>query len=320
MPGANEIRVADHPSRPLVLFDGRCGFCRQWVRRWCRMTGERVDYRPASEESARFPEIGTEGFDAKVWLIEPDGRASGGMHAVLRLYSLAGEKRGLLWLHERMPAFAALAEAAYGFIARHREMSDRIVRIFWGSIDRRPTYARMRAIFLRCLGLVYLAAFGSLAVQLDGLMGSRGILPAREFLDQVGSALGRDRYWQVPSILWLGCSDAVLRALCWGGIAASLALVAGIVPAACLAYLWIAYLSLTSVGAPFLAYQWDSLLLESGLLGFLFAPWVFWLGHARREPSHVIVWLIRWLVFRLMFLSGLAKLVSGDPAWRRGRR
>jgi hypothetical protein len=174
----------------------------------------------------------------------------------------------------------------------------------------------MRAIFLRCLGLIYLAAFASLTVQVDGLIGSRGILPAREFLERVASVLGPERYWQVPSVLWLDGSDGALHALCRGGITASLALVAGFLPAACLAYLWVAYLSLTSVGAPFLAYQWDNLLLESGLLGFLFAPWVFRLGDARREPSRLVVWLIRWLVFRLMFLSGLVKLVSGDPAWR----
>lgn len=311
-----EIRVEERPSRPLLVFDGDCGFCRQWVRRWSRITGDRVEYRPSREDAARFPEIGPERFKAKVWLIEPDGCAIGGAHAVLRLYSLVGEKRGLLWLYENLPALAAMAEAAYDFVARHRNASDRVARLFWGKVDQRPRYARMRAIFLRGMGVVYLAAFGSLAVQLDGLIGSRGILPAREFLDDVGRALGPERYWQVPTALWLGASDGALHFLCRGGIAASLALIAGILPAACLAYLWVAYLSLTVVGSPFFSYQWDILLLESGLLGFLFSPWVFWLRDARSEPSRLVVWLIRWLVFRLMFLSGLVKLVSGDPTWR----
>jgi hypothetical protein len=69
------------------------------------------------------------------------------------------------------------------------------------------------------------------------------------------------------------------------------------------------------VGQPFFDYQWDVLLLEAGLLAVLFAPGGPWLGRAGREPSRGVVWLIRWLVFRLMFLSGLAKLTSGDPAW-----
>lgn len=311
-----EIRVADHPSRPLLVFDGDCGFCRQWVRRWQRITGERAEYRPSQEDGARFPEVGPEGFRARVWLIEPDGRATGGAHAVLRLHALAGEKRHLLWLYEHMPVLAAVAEAAYGLVARHRDLADRVVRFFWGSVDQRPRYARMRAIFLRGLGLVYLAAFGSLAVQVDGLIGSRGILPAREFLDQYGPILGPERHAKVPTLLWLDASDAALHALCWGGVAASLALVIGFVPPLCLAYLWVAYLSLMRVGEPFLSYQWDSLLLESGLLGILFAPWVLYLGRARREPPRLAVWLIRWLVFRLMFLSGVVKLASGDPTWR----
>jgi hypothetical protein len=173
----------------------------------------------------------------------------------------------------------------------------------------------MRAIFLRGLGAAYLAAFWSLAVQVDGLIGSRGIFPAREFLGAVEPALGGRRYWQLPTLLWLDASDRALHLLCWGGVVAGGLLVAGVLPRACLALLWLSYLSLVGVGQPFLGYQWDALLLEAGLLGILFAPWGPWLGRAGREPSHGVVWLIRWLVFRLMFLSGVVKLTSGDPAW-----
>jgi hypothetical protein len=178
------------------------------------------------------------------------------------------------------------------------------------------SYRQMRAIVLRGLGVVYLAAFTSLAVQLDGLIASRGILPAAEFLDAVGPVLGRQRYWRVPTVLWLDCSDQALHLLGWGGVVTSALLVAGVLPQACLLLLWLGYLSLVVVGQPFLGYQWDALLLEAGLLGILFAPWSVWLGWARREPAREVVWLIRWLVFRLMFESGVVKITSGDPAWR----
>ena len=175
-----------------------------------------------------------------------------------------------------------------------------------------PRYRHMRAVFLRGLGAVYLAAFASLAVQVDGLIGSRGIVPAAEFLDAIGPILGNGRYTQLPTMLWFGCSDRALHALCWGGVAVSALLVVGVLPRVCLIALWLGYLSLLAVGQPFLGYQWDTLLLEAGLLGILFAPWSFWLGWARREPSLVVVWLIRWLVFRLMFESG-----SGEADQRR---
>src|SRR5262249_28218371 len=81
------------------------------------------------------------------------------------------------------------------------------------------------------------------------------------------------------------------------------------------ALLWLFYLSLTVVGQDFLSFQWDALLLESGLLAVLIAPWGWRLDRARDEPWWFAVWLFRWLVFRLMFLSGVVKLASGDEAW-----
>jgi hypothetical protein len=175
----------------------------------------------------------------------------------------------------------------------------------------------MRSILLRGLGVVYLAAFGSLAVQLDGLIGSRGILPAAEYFDHVGRLLGRtpETYWQLPSVFWLGASDRVLHAVCWGGLGLSVLLIAGILPGLCLALLWVLYLSLTVAGQLFLSFQWDILLLESGLLALLLTPWGWRLGHAGDEPGRFAVWLFRWLVFRLMFQSGVVKLTFGDPVW-----
>ena len=180
-----------------------------------------------------------------------------------------------------------------------------------------PSYVRTRSLLLRGLGLTYLAAFASVGVQVEGLLGRRGILPAAEFLDEVRQALGPSGYWRFPTLLWLNGSDAALHALCWGGAAVSALLCVGLLPGPCLAILWAFYLSLVVVGQDFLSFQWDYLLLEAGLLAVLFAPWdVVWLGRARREPSRVVLWLFRWLVFRLMLASGLVKLASGDPAWR----
>jgi hypothetical protein len=174
----------------------------------------------------------------------------------------------------------------------------------------------MRAIFLRGLALVYLAAFVSLVVQLDGLFGSRGILPAREFLDAVRPMLGQERYLRLPTVFWLDASDRALHLVCWGGVVASAACAVGVVPRVCLGLLWVGYLSLMGVGQPFLGYQWDTLLLETGFLAILFAPGSLWLDQARREPAPLAVWLLRWLLFRLMLESGVVKLTSGDPAWR----
>jgi len=188
----------------------------------------------------------------------------------------------------------------------------------WVDEARRPRYRLTRSLFLRGLGLAYLSAFGSLAVQLDGLIGSRGILPAAEFLEGSGRFLGHGLtpYWRLPTVFWLDSSDTALHAVCWCGIALGLALFAGWLPGLCAVLLWLFYLSLVVVGQVFLGYQWDSLLLETGLLAVLLAPWRARLGRSGDRPWWFAVWLVRWLAFRLMFLSGVVKLASHDPTWQ----
>ena len=174
----------------------------------------------------------------------------------------------------------------------------------------------VRALFLRLLGAVYLVAFASLWVQVHGLVGSGGILPVGEFLERAGSVLGDGAWLRVPTFCWLNSGDAALDIQCGLGTALAIALLAGAAPAAASAGLWALYLSLFTAGQEFLAFQWDLLLLETGFLAILWSParwrpeWVW------PSPSRAVLWLLRWLQFRLMFSSGFVKLASGDPAWR----
>jgi hypothetical protein len=187
-----------------------------------------------------------------------------------------------------------------------------------GKEKYRPRYVQTRVALVRGLGLAYLAAFASLAVQVDGLVGSRGILPVAELLGRAGQALGPGltRFRLLPTLLWINSSDGALQLLCWGGVVLASAAVLGVFPGPALLLSWLFYLSLTVAGQEFLGFQWDSLLLEAGLLGILIAPWGPRLTRARDEPWPPIIWLVRWLVFRLMLLSGIVKLSSGDPTWR----
>ncbi len=189
----------------------------------------------------------------------------------------------------------------------------------WRSDEARwPRNRLTRTLFLRGLALVYLAAFGSLAVQVDGLIGSRGILPAAEFLERTGRVLetGPMAYWRLPTVFWIDASDHALHAVCWGGVLLSVALLLGFLPGCCAALLWLFYLSLVVVGQEFLGYQWDALLLETGLLAVLIAPLGVRPSRSNDQPWWFTIWLVRWLAFRLMFLSGIVKLASHDPTWR----
>ncbi|MBI4115586.1 MAG: lipase maturation factor family protein, partial [Candidatus Omnitrophica bacterium] len=173
------------------------------------------------------------------------------------------------------------------------------------------------AAFIRILGIAYLVAFVSLWSQLTGLIGSSGILPASEFLTSIRAETGIERYWFVPTIFWLRAGDGILELACALGVLLSLFLIAGIASSPICLSLWILYLSLVTVGDDFLEFQWDNLLLEIGFLIIFLTPPKLWNKFSpQTPPSSMVLWLLRWLLFRLMFSSGMVKLVSGDPTWR----
>jgi hypothetical protein len=173
------------------------------------------------------------------------------------------------------------------------------------------------SLFLRLLALVYLIAFVSLWTQVDGLIGRNGILPAGRFFDAAREQLGASRYWRLPSLCWLAPGDAFLHVLCAAGVVLALLLAAGAAPVPVLFLLWAAYLSLSIAGQTFLSFQWDILLLEAGFLAMFFpaAPWSI-RPRLLDAPAREGLLLERLLLFKLMFLSGITKLLSGDAAWR----
>ncbi len=175
--------------------------------------------------------------------------------------------------------------------------------------------AATRWAFLRMMGLIYLTAFASLYPQIPGLLGENGILPASRYLQAVHEHLGSRGYYLAPTLAWLHPTGGFLQLLAGTGVAVSLLAMAGVATGASFALLWILYLSLVSVGQDFLSFQWDTLLLEAGFLTIFFSPWQ--LGFEKcSEPSPIPLWLLRWLAFRLTFLSGVVKLQSGDRTWR----
>lgn len=194
------------------------------------------------------------------------------------------------------------------------------VRHCWsGRNSRVCTYYVCSSLFLRLLGGIYLIAFVSLWLQIDGLIGQRGIVPAQQYLDQV------ERYfedrdpsvwpgWNVPTLAWISASDRFLHCLCAGGTVLSVLLIIGILPIPTLILLWLSYLSLFHVGQVFMSFQWDILLLETGFLAIFIAPHVRFrsLGFADSHPPRLALWLIWWLLFRLMFESGVVKLTWND--------
>ncbi len=305
-------------AKPVLIFDGDCSFCRRWVGRWKQLTGDSIEFAPSQEAAARFPQIPAEAFEESVWLVEPDGKVTGAAHAVFRSLCLGGRKKYLLWGYENVPGMAGLSEWLYTRVSHNRGTLDRVdMWLIPNPLDPKRSYRLTRSIFLRGLGLIYLFAFLSLWVQIDGLIGSRGILPAAKYLEaaRTSDLSIIHQFFILPTFCWFNASDAFLHFMCLAGAGLSGVLILGFFPVPVLALLWLFYLSLTNVGQIFLGYQWDSLLLEAGFIAIFFAP-LHWRIETPAAPSRIAGFMLRWLIFRLMFLSGLVKLSSNDPNWR----
>jgi lipase maturation factor 1 len=318
------VRVASPPAKAVMVYDGDCNFCSLWIRRWQQTTGELLEYLPYQDPSvaARFPEVPRGQFETAVQLVEPDGCVYGGAEAVFRSLAQNPHERWLLDWYEHSPAFAHVSEWGYRMVARHRTLFSALTWLGWGRSVDPPRHNVARWVFLRALGVIYLIAFVSLWVQIFGLVGSDGILPAKQAMDAMRSAadarhLGLERYHLVPTLCWLKATDGFLNFQCAAGTTLAVLLIIGIAPAPCLFLLWLIYLSLATVCREFLGFQWDILLLETGFLAIFLAPLHLWPRRSRAgPPSRLVLWLLRWLLFKLMFQSGCVKLLSGDPAWR----
>ncbi|KAK3102953.1 hypothetical protein FSP39_015246 [Pinctada imbricata] len=188
-----------------------------------------------------------------------------------------------------------------------------------------------RDFFLWCMSAVYLFAFSSLYVQIPGLYGDNGILPAKFVVKQDVDSL-QELMKGPPSLLRyvhkIGLDvETGMDFLCLLGVAVSFLSVVfySARDTISFAVLWILYFSLYQashiVGQTFLWFQWDILLLEAGFLTIIVAPfnlqlpWRLFRISAHHQHDTITMWLVRWLLFRLMFASGVVKLTSGCPTW-----
>jgi hypothetical protein len=160
-------------------------------------------------------------------------------------------------------------------------------------------------LFLKGVALVYLFAFASLAVQIDGLAGPDGLLPFHVTLSEAYREAGAHAWWQIPTVFWLDASDTALRFAAWGGCILAVMLLFGRHQLFALIGMFVLYLSLFHAGDTFLSFQWDTLLMETGFLAIFLV----------RGPTGLVIFMYHWLLFRFRFMSGFFKLHSGDPSW-----
>ena len=172
-------------------------------------------------------------------------------------------------------------------------------------------------VMLRLLGCVYAVAFLAAVNQIVPLIGSHGLLPVSLFLDRVQGGLGSTAagFLRLPSVFWFGHSDAVLQMAAWAGLGLSCVVAAGYANGIIMAILWALYMSFVHVGQDWYGYGWEIQLLETGFLGIFLCPLFDGRPFGKRPPPVAVIWLFRWLIFRIMLGSALIKL-RGDECWR----
>jgi len=180
------------------------------------------------------------------------------------------------------------------------------VKAIFESQNESP-YWLTRFCFQRALAFIYLIGFLIVLHQYLPLLGERGLMPVQLFLKRVD-------FWNFPSLFWIHASDPFLLTMGWIGFGLAVLALLGAsdsfniwISASVWGLLWLIYLSFVNVGQTFYSFGWESILLEAGFLAIF-------LGPSRAKPPKVIIWLYRWVLFRVMFGAGLIKL-RADPCW-----
>ncbi len=184
--------------------------------------------------------------------------------------------------------------------------------------ERESTYWLTRHLFLKGLSLVYLCAFVPMLWQLPGLIGKRGITPLEEFMPRVlqhfGDGIGTYLY-KFPTLFWISASDGFILSMVWLGIFLSLLVAMGRASGLLLFILWVLQLSFTYAGQIWYSFGWEMNLLELGFLSIFLVPFLRLNSFDKNDPPPlVIIYLIRWCLFRLVLGAGLIKL-RGDACW-----
>ncbi len=169
-------------------------------------------------------------------------------------------------------------------------------------------YWYSRFLFERMLAAMYLVGFACAANQFVPLLGEHGLLPVSRFTQLVP-------FRASPSLFFLSPTDTAFRIAAWLGIVLAVLTLIGwpqqrgsAASAAVWGLMWLLYLSFVNVGQTFYSFGWETLLLESGFVAIF-------LGGSATAPSMWLIWIYRWLLFRVMFGAGLIK-IRGDSCWR----
>ncbi|VDL60920.1 unnamed protein product [Hymenolepis diminuta] len=174
------------------------------------------------------------------------------------------------------------------------------------------------SLFAKGISFVFFLAFGSLYIQLPGIIGDDGVAPARLLYLNVPETLD-DFLLGIPSIiryranLQLSEYHAAEFLVVVGLVLAFLStVVSSFCNSLTMLLQWILYVSVVMVCPGLTEWKCTSLLIESGFLCFLY---LFTIRKSSASNSVIALWLVKWLLFRESFSTGFAALSNSKLIW-----
>lgn len=135
-----KIESTQYPPKenPLMLYDGKCGFCKYWVIKWKKISGLGVDFRPYQEAAHEFPDIPEFHFKEAVRFITIDGRVYNGPDAAYITYYNRNKVQFLHRWYENKSWFRKLSDFIYQKIANNRYAMSKISIWLFGKNPANP--------------------------------------------------------------------------------------------------------------------------------------------------------------------------------------
>ena len=171
---------------------------------------------------------------------------------------------------------------------------------------------------MRAVGLVFIVIFLGILAEAQALIGPGGLIPLSWFFEKHQQAFPGflPAFIRAPGLFWLSTSAGMITTLGALGLLSASALVLNFWPRVTLSICWLSLLSFVTAWGIFSGSQVDQLMLETALLCIPFAPSGIRPGLGERSPPRaIVVFMMRWLLFRVMFENGIVKLLSGEPRW-----
>ncbi|MAP79974.1 MAG: thiol-disulfide oxidoreductase [Aequorivita sp.] len=133
----SEIEKTAYPpsKKPMMIWDGDCGFCKYWIIRYKSKTEDRVSYKTYQEAAGYFKDIPLKEFQKASRFIDLNGTVYSGPNSIYKTFTYYIQTPSPQWhnLYNASQLFRFISNSGYNFIAKNRSFMFKLTRSFLGN-------------------------------------------------------------------------------------------------------------------------------------------------------------------------------------------